>query len=105
MRVNQDFGDFDEWQATCINAGRGIADEHSLLPTHHRSRARLQLCRACTEPLPHSNPPADGAPLLPLRLRRPRPRSLPNPLASAPSTQDQGERYAVCTFRMAVLLT
>ena len=108
----KDFGGFDEWQATCLSAGRGIADEHSVslrittlgLVT---ALSSLQSSRLHRARLPHHQlRRRTGRQVYPPRLRRlHNSRSLPNPLVSAPSTQDQAERYAVCTFRMAVLLT
>ena len=110
----RDFGDFDEWQATCLSTGRGIADEHFVSPAHHHSRARyspralIRFRRACT---------GDAARTTKSARRRTAkytrracgvyttPGRYPILSQSAPSTQDQMERYTVSTFRMAVLLT
>ena len=66
------FGGFDEWQATCVSTGRGIADEHSvsLRITTLRLVTALGLAFssvafAQSPPPAPPSPPADAPPSVP----------------------------------------
>ena len=104
----KDFGGFDEWHATCLIQAEVSPMNIPCFPTNHRSSGSHLARGACPElRLPHHQlRPQMHRRVCLLHLRRlHNSPSSPNPLVSAPSTQVQAERYAVYTFRMAVLLT
>ena len=74
------FGGFDEWQATCLSTGRGIADEHSVSAAHYHSGLVTALGLAFgSVALAQSPPPAPPSP----------PADAPPSIPAAPATSSQ----------------